>query len=109
MPSIVVPYGKSRDFFYSGHTGFMVFALLLWLKVKYLRMVILTMAGLCFVVLTLISTRVHYDCDIFAGCVVSIQIVYFVQKYLVWIDKLFSSPYWLGRAIYRRIQKIRKV
>lgn len=29
-PSIGVPYGITSDYFYSGHTGMMLFSLLFW-------------------------------------------------------------------------------
>ena len=38
VPSLGVPYGITRDFFYSGHTGFMVFSVGLWSATRFKMM-----------------------------------------------------------------------
>jgi len=67
IPSLVVPYGRGSDFFFSGHSGFMVICALEWNKIgntKIRNFVIL--AGI-YTVLTLLVYQIHYSIDIFTG------------------------------------------
>ena len=71
-PSIGVPYGKTRDFFYSGHTGLMVYCWLLYSRRKQpsnLEIIAkyISFVGIWFVMFALLITRVHFSIDIVAA------------------------------------------
>ena len=84
----------------------MVFAVLIWLKTRYLGLILFTVFGMVFVVLTLVCTRVHYTCDIFTGWVSALEIYYFIETYMRQVDRVFSGPFSLGRHLYRRWKKV---
>jgi hypothetical protein len=71
IPSIGVPYGKARDFFYSGHTGFMTFCTALVASTKSKFMKYFMVFGTIQVITMLLITRVHYSIDVFAGFIVA--------------------------------------
>lgn len=71
IPSFAVPYGITRDFFYSGHTGFMVFSCSIWSATKSKFMKCFMIIGTVQVIWLLLITRVHYAIDVFAGFVFS--------------------------------------
>ena len=61
IPSIVVPYGDTADFYYSGHTGFMFFAVLYLLKYRYKLCAFIAFLAGIFVVQSLLIFRLHYS------------------------------------------------
>jgi hypothetical protein len=67
FPSLVVPYGHTNDFFFSGHIGccmlvFLEFSRMGWMKIRWLC--IATMV--CQIILMTI-TRGHYSIDMITG------------------------------------------
>ena len=38
FPSLVIPYGRTSDFFFSGHTGFLTICCLEWYHLGYRRL-----------------------------------------------------------------------
>ncbi len=88
FPSLIVPYFRAADFFYSGHSGC---ALLIGLhmadmgysEMKYVGFILSIFEGL---VLTML--RIHYSIDIIFGIITS-HYLYFIAKdiayYLDWI------------------------
>ena len=89
FPSLVVPYFRAADFFYSGHSGC---ALLLGLQMadmgyselKYVGFLLGIFEGL---VLTML--RIHYSIDIIFGLIAS-HYLYFVTKEIAkYADKIF--------------------
>jgi len=88
FPSLVVPYFRAADFFYSGHSGC---ALLLGMQMsdmgysemKYVGFILGIFEG---VVLTML--RIHYSIDIVFGLITS-HYIYFVAKELaVYVDRI---------------------
>ena len=71
VPTVGVPYSFTRDFFYSGHTGLMIYSLSTWRKCGGRLMQIISIVGLFQAVVLLISSRGHYIIDIFGGWVFS--------------------------------------
>jgi hypothetical protein len=69
IPSFTVPYGITRDYFYSGHTGLMLFCTFWWQKLGYTWLYRFSLTLTPFVVLVLLSTRVHYSIDIIAAII----------------------------------------
>jgi len=67
IPSLVVPYGRGSDFFFSGHSGFLVICALEWHKAKMSKIRNFVIAILIYTILILLVYRIHYSIDIFAG------------------------------------------
>jgi len=67
VPSLVVPYGRGSDFFFSGHSGFLIICASEWNKIKMpkVRNFILVIAA--YTVLILLTYRIHYSIDVFTG------------------------------------------
>ena len=83
--SLAVPYGKARDFFYSGHTGFIVFFIQ---SVEDSRARIVATAILIYVIILLIITRVHYIIDIIGGALFSVFFYQLVQHNIEKCDRV---------------------
>lgn len=69
IPSLTVPYGITRDYFYSGHTGLMLFCTFWWKHLGYNFLYFPSLALTPVVILVLLSTRVHYSIDIVAAVI----------------------------------------
>jgi hypothetical protein len=90
IPSFAVPYGVARDFFYSGHTGFMVFCCSVWSLTPSKFMKYFLIIGTIQVIAMLLITRVHYSIDIFAGFLFSRWFTMILTRNALSIDKFFS-------------------
>lgn len=71
FPSLINIYGRQSDFFYSGHTGFMILCTIELFAVGGKRLGAYSLFGTLFVVFTLLCFRVHYTIDIFAGAIMA--------------------------------------
>jgi hypothetical protein len=69
FPSIIVPYAKTSDFFFSGHMGFATIALLENYEYKHYSLVALAAFTLVVESVVMVVTRGHYCIDIIAGVV----------------------------------------
>ena len=93
FPTIVVPYGRSSDFFFSGHCGFLNICALEWLrngKSNYFKVVEVINAYMAFVMLVF---RIHYAIDIVVAIFFSHYIFLFVEWHLEFIDSLVLRIY----------------
>ena len=62
IPSIMVPYGLTSDFYFSGHCGFMVLVLMETLThERHMLKVVLMVLFLAYVMFILVLFRVHYS------------------------------------------------
>lgn len=86
-----MPYGYTRDFFYSGHTGFMVFAIRMCANTKFRPFAYVLVVGLIQVIWLLIVTRGHYGMDIIAGWIFSEWFTVVLYSNLKRVDHTFSS------------------
>jgi hypothetical protein len=67
FPSLVVPYGRGSDFFFSGHAGFVVICLReMWVAKQKKTSAIMTLV-LAYTIMCLLIYRIHYSIDIFTG------------------------------------------
>lgn len=80
IPSLVVSYGRESDFFFSGHTGFLVLCLCEWNAKKNRLMTFSTGLVLAFVIPVLLIFKIHYTIDIFAGAIVAHWIFLLVDR-----------------------------
>ena len=89
FPSLIVPYFRAADFFYSGHSGCAVLlglqlAEMGYSEMKYIGFILGIFEGF---VLTIL--RVHYSIDIVFGIIIS-HYLFFVSRYVSkYVDMLF--------------------
>lgn len=72
FPSLLVDYHVTNDFFFSGHTAIVVYAIA---ELAQLRQKWITVVGLLcvlFVIAALFSLRAHYTMDVYAGIVTAL-------------------------------------
>ena len=105
IPSLTVPYGITRDYFYSGHTGLMLFCSYLWKNLGYKALYWPSLVLTPVVILVLLSTRVHYSIDIVAAIVFTFWIEGHLLKYVIVLDKFFSFAFGLLERAFHWIRK----
>jgi len=66
-PSLMVPYGVTSDFYFSGHCGFLLIICLEMYHEGYKKLVLLHCFMLTFMATLLIFTRGHYSIGIFSS------------------------------------------
>ena len=86
--SLAVPYGRARDFFYSGHTGFIVFFIQ---SVEYPLAKAMASIVLVYVVALLLIARVHYTIDVVGGALFSILFYRLVRNNIQKCDRVVSQ------------------
>jgi len=69
LPSLVVPYGRGSDFFFSGHSGFLVICASEWHKIKMPKMRNFSICVAIYTIFVLLTYRIHYSIDIFTGVI----------------------------------------
>jgi len=67
IPSFVVPYGRGSDFFFSGHSGFLVLMANEWDKWGYKRFRNYILVNLVYTIFILMVYQAHYSIDVFTG------------------------------------------
>ncbi len=96
----MVPYDKTADYFYSGHTGSVViFCLELFnLNVRFgVKMVAFTAA--VYIMAMLVVLRVHYTIDVVGAGVYAAFFYQFVNSYIESFDRVFNAPFALANII----------
>jgi hypothetical protein len=96
IPSLVVPYGRGSDFFFSGHTGFMVICTLEWHYVGMKKVRNFVAAGALYTMLILMVYQIHYSIDIFTGA-------FFAEWCHIKIDKYKYEIADAGRYVYNKL------
>lgn len=69
IPSLVVPYGRGSDFFFSGHSGFLIICASEWHKLKMPKVRNFVLGTAIYTILILLAYRIHYTIDIFTGVI----------------------------------------
>jgi len=95
FPSLVVPYGRGSDFFFSGHTGFMVICASEWHSLKDTKhnkkvRNFVIFSGI-YTILTLLVYRIHYFIDVFTGLIFAEWVFSKVDKHKDIFDGYFSK------------------
>jgi hypothetical protein len=101
FPSIMVPYGRQSDFFFSGHCGILTITTLEWHTLKKWKMFYPNLIALFYTAFVLMSLRVHYFIDISSGMVFAHWLFMLVSKNQ---DRLDSTLRLLQQFIGRRFQ-----
>ena len=96
IPSLVVPYGRGSDFFFSGHSGFLVICASEWHKLNIPKMRNYVIGVTIYTILILLIYRIHYTIDIFTGvifaewafCKIDLIKTEFSEQWTVMVSKL---------------------
>lgn len=67
FPSLMVPYGYTSDFYFSGHVGFLVILTLELSHWKSKSLALINWIAVVLVGIVLLATRGHYSIDLFIG------------------------------------------
>lgn len=103
--SFTVPYDRTRDFFFSGHTASLTIVMLEMFYLRWYWVGSFAFLNLVFMLNFLIISRVHYTIDIMAGlifAVTSFRMTILIVKYE---DYLLSIPFYIGRFFLRKFRK----
>jgi hypothetical protein len=105
FPSLTVPYDRTRDFFFSGHTGSLTVIIIEFYTVGYKWFTVIPFICLFYMMNMLLVTRVHYTIDVAGGLVFAIFISKFIGKYLFYLDWLLSFPLLAGKIALRKYRE----
>lgn len=93
FPSLVVPYGRGSDFFYSGHMGFLVICICEWRRHKKYLISWIYVVGAIYTCFILLAYQVHYCIDIFTGIFFAHYVFMFFDSNKDNIDGFFVKMY----------------
>ncbi len=93
FPTLVVPYGRSSDFFFSGHIGFVTLCTSEWIKNKKYWVASLLMLGGAYTIFILLVYQAHYSIDIFTGIICGSWVFLMVDKFKEDFDAFFIMIY----------------
>jgi len=105
FPSIVVPYGRNSDFYFSGHIGFVVINACEWLKNDKPWAAFTVALGGVYIAFILLVYQVHYSIDIFTGIICAGLVFMLVDKYKEKFDGFFIGIYSLVNRLFRACLK----
>jgi len=88
FPSIVVPYGRTSDFFYSGHCGFLVIVAAEWFTLGYKKMSLITHLVNIYMAFVMVICRIHFSIDITTGMVFGHYLYIIARHYSPVLDEL---------------------
>jgi membrane-associated phospholipid phosphatase len=103
--SFTVPYDRTRDFFFSGHTASLSIVMMEMFYLRWYWVGAFCFLNLIFMMNFLIITRVHYTIDVIAGiifAVTSFRMTILIVKYE---DYLLSIPFYIGRFLLKKFRK----
>jgi hypothetical protein len=90
FPSLLVTYGVSNDYFFSGHTGIAVFGAIELARFRRNWLTALAMLVVVFEIVTVLALRAHYTMDIFTGLVTALWVTTVCDALAPRIDRLLS-------------------
>jgi hypothetical protein len=85
--ALFVPYGRTADFFYSGHVGICMIIQLEHREYKRLKMAAYTIFTMCCQIFLMVVCRAHYTIDLVSGLVYAHYIWILVNEYKYMIDE----------------------
>lgn len=88
FPSIVVPYGRTSDFFYSGHCGFLVIVACEWFTLGFKKMCLVTNLITIYMAFVMVVCRIHFSIDIITGMVFGHYLYIVARHYSPVLDDL---------------------
>ena len=91
---MLVPYEKTSDYFFSGHTGAV---LLFYMEIKRLKLnykyLLFALSVIVYMMTILIVFRVHYVVDVIGGLVYAGFVYTVISDNLETVDRAFNWPY----------------
>lgn len=88
--SLIVPYGTTADFYFSGHSGFLVLATMELIQMKMVVLAFVNLISTLYTAWMLTATRAHYSVGIvyiifrhthrMASCFLVLQASFYLQK-----------------------------
>jgi len=95
LPSVLVSYDECSDFYFSGHVGAVVLAVIEFERRQWYRMARSLKVFACIMAAVVITTRAHYTVDCIDGVVFAYIAGRFAHNYTRYVDHFFSK---IGRA-----------
>ncbi len=92
FPSLLVTYGVTNDYFFSGHTSIAVLAASELCRFRSKAWSVLAVALVTFEVATVLVLRAHYAMDVFTGLVTGLYAAHLADRLGVWIHRS-DSPH----------------
>ena len=89
-PSLLVTYGVTTDFFFSGHTGIAVLGAVELARIGGRRWLYLGIAIAVFEAATVLVLRAHYTMDVFTGAVAARYASILAARFAPWWDRNLS-------------------
>lgn len=89
IPSLTVPYGLTRDFYFSGHCGFLAMNAYIMYRDGRKKTFALLCGAICYVGFVLVLFRIHYSIDIPIGIMAGIYTGIILEKCAGKLDKAF--------------------
>jgi hypothetical protein len=90
VPSLMVTYGVSNDYFFSGHTGIAVFGATELARYHKPWLTALAVAVVLFEVTAVLVLRAHYTMDVFTGALAALWIAKICDPLAQKIDRMIS-------------------
>jgi hypothetical protein len=101
FPSVVIPYGLARDFYFSGHCGFLAINICYMLDMGRKKTAILYMLLMPYIIFILLAPRVHYTIDIPIGIFFGIYVYVTLRPHHRWIDsKVAKTTMFIKRWLF---------
>jgi len=91
FPSFVAPYGETTDFFFSGHSGFLVLMQAEWGRNGYKKVQRYIRVSLLYTIFVLLVCQAHYSIDIFTGVFFADYVFGKVDTYKDIVDGFFKT------------------
>ncbi len=110
FPSLVVPYGRGSDFFFSGHVGFTVICGAEWKENGNKWMVLFSVIAGLYTAFILLVYQVHYSIDMFTGAFFAHYCFLMINSYRPYIDGFFIGIHTIIKEVFaKRKEKVKKV
>lgn len=87
FPSLLVTYGVSNDYFFSGHTAIAVLAATELARFRRSWCTALAVAIVLFEIATVLILRAHYAMDVFTGLVTGLYASHLADRISFWISR----------------------
>eukprot|EP01016_Furgasonia_blochmanni_P004460 TRINITY_DN11734_c0_g1_i2.p1 TRINITY_DN11734_c0_g1~~TRINITY_DN11734_c0_g1_i2.p1 ORF type:complete len:375 (-),score=46.75 TRINITY_DN11734_c0_g1_i2:394-1416(-) len=93
FPSLVVPYGRTSDFYFSGHCGFLMICACEWWELGHKFVACIVHVVNLYMAYVMVVFQIHYTIDIFTGVIVGHYIFIYISKIAPYIDALLKKMY----------------
>lgn len=90
VPTLLVTYGVSTDFFFSGHTGLAVLAAVELARTRKKSLTALGVSIALFEALTVLVLRAHYTMDVYAGAVTALLVAELAYRWAPPCDRALA-------------------